>query len=211
MATGWRSRHGVLPGDVGARGATGARMGGRKGRCRSGAPTGYPSPVRRRLLATLLLPALFGCGPVTLWTSLFPLEYNVETTLTFAGAGPPITQRAVTHCRVVDARDSLAANMEPSSGGERLWFRDADGGLLVLSSLDPCRWAFAESLPPLGRPLPLAARNDPTRATDALLVPDAGSILVAVAASGLLAVVAGVVPAVGLSRRPIAELIREPR
>ncbi len=44
-----------------------------------------------------------------------------------------------------------------------------------------------------------------------LLVPDAGSILVAVAASGLLAVVAGVVPAVGLSRRPIAELIREPR
>jgi ABC-type antimicrobial peptide transport system permease subunit len=43
------------------------------------------------------------------------------------------------------------------------------------------------------------------------LVPDAGSILVAVAASGLLAVMAGVVPALGLSRRPIAELIREPR
>lgn len=44
-----------------------------------------------------------------------------------------------------------------------------------------------------------------------LLVPDAGSILVSVAASGILAVVAGVVPAVGLSRHPIAELIREPR
>lgn len=44
-----------------------------------------------------------------------------------------------------------------------------------------------------------------------LLVPDAGSILVAVAASGLLAVMAGVVPALGLSRRSIVELIREPR
>lgn len=140
--------------------------------------TGYPSPVRPRLLrprllATLLLPALFGCGPVTLWTSLFPLEYNVETTLTFAGGGQPTTQRAVTHCRVVDARDSLAANMEPNSVGERLWFRDTDGGLLLLGSLDPCRWEFAETLPPLGRSLPLAARHDPARATDALRVPDA--------------------------------------
>jgi hypothetical protein len=35
--------------------------------------------------------------------------------------------------------------------------------------------------------------------------------VIAVAASGLLAVMAGVVPALGLSRRPIAELIREPR
>jgi len=152
MARGWRSRPGVLPGGVGASGANGARM---------GAAAGDADP------------ALLGCGPVTLWTSLFPLEYNVETTLTFAGRGGPTTQHTVTHCRVVDARDSLAANMEPTSVGERLWFRDADGGLLLLSSLDPCRWAFAESLPPLGRPLPLAARNDPTRAADALLVPDA--------------------------------------
>jgi ABC-type antimicrobial peptide transport system permease subunit len=44
-----------------------------------------------------------------------------------------------------------------------------------------------------------------------LLVPDARSIFVAVAASGLLAVAAGVVPALGISRKSIVELIREPR
>ena len=45
----------------------------------------------------------------------------------------------------------------------------------------------------------------------ALLVPDATAILVSVGASGVLAVLAGVVPVVGLSRTPIATLIREPR
>ncbi len=44
-----------------------------------------------------------------------------------------------------------------------------------------------------------------------LLVPDVGSILGAVAVSAVLAIAAGVVPAIGLSRRSIAELIREPR
>jgi putative ABC transport system permease protein len=44
-----------------------------------------------------------------------------------------------------------------------------------------------------------------------LLVPDPASILVAVVASGVLAVLAGIVPAVGLSRTSIAALIREPR
>jgi putative ABC transport system permease protein len=44
-----------------------------------------------------------------------------------------------------------------------------------------------------------------------LLVPDGVSILVAVVASGVLAVLAGVAPAVGLSRQSIVDLIREPR
>ena len=42
-----------------------------------------------------------------------------------------------------------------------------------------------------------------------MLAPDAGSILVAVVISTVLAVTAGIVPAIGLSRRSIVELIRE--
>ena len=58
-----------------------------------------------------------------------------------------------------------------------------------------------------------AAALDKTQlaAIGGMLVPDAASVLGAVAVSAFLALVAGVVPAVGLSRQSIADLIREPR
>jgi putative ABC transport system permease protein len=42
-----------------------------------------------------------------------------------------------------------------------------------------------------------------------LLVPDAGTLVLTTAASILLAVLAGLVPALNLARRPVAQLLRE--
>lgn len=88
--------------------------------------------------------ALAGCGPRTLWSSVFPTEYNVTVTV-----NAPETWAYGYACRVVDQRDSIAANMSTSMTGELPFIAGADGSLLIFGSFSPCRWFPGKDFPPV--------------------------------------------------------------
>lgn len=128
-------------------------------------------PLSLATVVSLAAPLLLGCGPMTIWSSMFPLEYDVVTTLQYESAGKRSTQEQVTHCKLVDQTDSIAANTAVYSFGEPPWLEEDDGSLLILGSLSPCKWFPHEELPEPGKRFPLMAGDERDKPPDAEGIP----------------------------------------
>lgn len=120
-----------------------------------------------RLLATSSLSAVIMtlcCGPCTLCSMIRPLEYDVATELTFTEAGTTTTQVVVTHCKLIDQRDSIIKTVSVTVTGDRHSYLTQSGGVLVFGPIKPCRYRPREKLPPVGHTVPLVTRDSRRRA-----------------------------------------------
>ena len=134
-------------------------------------------------LLVVMAPLLGGCGPKTVFSMLFPLRYDVRTTITLDDDGHPVTLTGQAHCQVIDATDSIAMNTEASHVGGGLWTRRPDGSLLVMANPD-CPWAIKG--PGTGEVVSLSAAELRNRVAAAYVFPnpDDASVVDEVTISG---------------------------
>lgn len=82
------------------------------------------------------------CGPRTLLTWVAPESYSTFVTLDLAPLnGPPERQTQRYRCGILDASDSLIPIIKLEQVGSPFWRRGADGSIMIVGDLRPCRWA----------------------------------------------------------------------
>lgn len=82
------------------------------------------------------------CGPRTLRTWLSPESYSTYVTLDLVTMdGPPERQTQRYNCVVKDTSDSLTPIVSLEQEGSPFWRQGADGSIMVVGDLRPCRWA----------------------------------------------------------------------
>ena len=94
----------------------------------------------RFLFVLALLPLLAACGPRTLLSMLAPTRYTVESTVVFKVDGRLVPQTLAEGCTSVDQTDSVGGGLATGYNGEHHWLKRADGSILVLGDLHPCRF-----------------------------------------------------------------------
>jgi hypothetical protein len=82
------------------------------------------------------------CGPRTLRTWIAPESYSTYVTLDLVTLdGPPERQTQRFNCGILDASDSLIPIIKLEQEGSPFWRRGADGSIMIVGDLRPCRWA----------------------------------------------------------------------
>ena len=96
-----------------------------------------------RMIAVLLaVVSLAACGPRTLRTLLSPESYKTYVTLDLiASDGARERQTQAYRCNIIDVSDSLSPYIRLDQEGSPFWLQQADGSVMVVGDLHPCRWA----------------------------------------------------------------------
>jgi hypothetical protein len=81
-----------------------------------------------------------GCGPKSIYNSIFPQRYSVEQSYALRDGSLQHTQHARLNCSVSETPDSIGQPIIIRYHAENLWASRSDGSILVLPNLSPCRW-----------------------------------------------------------------------
>jgi len=94
------------------------------------------------LVVLLVAAGVTACGPRTLRTWVAPESYSTYVTLDLATPGGPLERQTQRYrCKILDASDSLIPTIELAQEGSPFWRRGADGSIMIVGDLRPCRWA----------------------------------------------------------------------
>jgi hypothetical protein len=104
------------------------------------------------LLLAVLSATVASCGPKTIITGMWPRRYAVESSVDFIQPdGSVARQTLVVNCSIVDASDAIIPSIGATESGDAHWQANADGSILIVGDLSPCRWVQG---PPVGTSAP---------------------------------------------------------
>ncbi len=116
------------------------------------------------LIVLSIAAGVTACGPRTLRTWVAPKSYSTYVTLDLVMLdGPPERQTQRYRCSILDTSDSLTPIISLEQDGSPFWRRGADGSIMIVGDLRPCRWADRPKRGlkgPLGPPSKMGSRGN---------------------------------------------------